>query len=151
MNNLSLKQKIIGLIALIGTILILIFQRGIYSKEASPTPQPVVKTQSEQIEITSTNPSPLNEATIPDAKKIELTFNYPVQNPDEFRVKFDPKTDIKIELSSDRKTAKIIFNKPLQLGTGYTLFILPETKFDSKGNLGREIIYHFRTINYNGI
>lgn len=147
MTNLSLKQKIIGLIALIGTILIIIFQRGIYSNS---TPQSQT-TNNQEIEVVSTSPSPLEEAVVLPNQEIKITFNYPIQNSGEFKVKMDPAAEYKITLSEDRKTAQINFSKPLKLGGGYTIFIQPDTKFDGKGNLNKDINFHIKTINYSGV
>ncbi|MCL5784425.1 MAG: hypothetical protein M1142_03670 [Patescibacteria group bacterium] len=153
---LNLKQKIIAIIAVIGAILIFIFQRGIYNNPAkiqSSTPQ-AEKTQNlanEDPKVVATNPSPLEEATILPNQTLEITFNLPIENPDEFKNRIDPQTDHKIELSSDRKTAKVIFSKPLELGRGYTLFVKPDTKFDGAKNLNQDLIFHFRTIDYQGV
>lgn len=152
MTNLSLKQKIIGIIAVIGTILILIFQHGFYSKPtANLEKQPQIQTQTDKIELVSTNPSPLEEATLWAMQPIEITFNLPLVNAPEFKHKIDPKPDYKVELSDDKKTVRIIPTKPLQLGLGFTLFIQSDTKFDGNKTLGRDYVFHFRTIEYKGV
>lgn len=149
MNFLDLKKKIMIAIALIGAILILIFQRGLYSKPAE-TNTPASE-ESGEVRVVSTIPSPLDNTTILPAQAVEITFNYPLQNIGEFKNKIEPKVDYKVELSDDRKTARIIPAKIWGLGTTYTLFIMPDTKFDKKGSLNRDIIYHFRTVEYRGI
>ncbi len=68
-----------------------------------------------------------------------------------FKSRLDPKIDYKVELSSDRKTAKIKPVKGFLLGTTYTLFIGTETKFDGVGRWGEEKIFHFKTITYRGV
>jgi hypothetical protein len=150
----NLKNKIITAILIIGSLLILLFQRGLYGNSNSPAQStPTAETKQEQNtepKIVSTNPLPLNEAVILPGQTIEITFNYPVNAVSEFKHRLEPKIDYKIELSSDRKTAKIIPTKTFNLGTGYTLFILGETKFDDKKKLNQEFVYHFRTIDFKG-
>lgn len=143
---MSLKQKIIGIIVLLGGFLIFIFQQGLYSKPTDNTPM-----QSDEIKIVSTNPNPLEGATILPIQKIEITFNRPIEGSGEFKTTMDPQLDYKIELSEDRKTAIITPNKPYTLGGGYTLHIMGNTKFDGKKQLDREEIFHFKTINYSGV
>ena len=82
---------------------------------------------------------------------IEISFNKPLQNVPEFKVRIEPKVDFKVELSSERKTAKITFIKPLDLGAAYTLTINPDTKFDEVGDWGQTKDFHFRTVRYRGI
>ena len=101
--------------------------------------------------IVSTKPDPLDENIISAMEIVEITFNKSLENVGEFKVRIEPKIDYKVELSGDRKTAKIIPAKPYQLGTTYTLFIGPETKFDGVGRWGEEKIFHFRTIKYTGV
>lgn len=154
----NLKRKIIAIVGIIGTLLIFIFYRGLGGKPENienkkSQDQEVQQTSQDENKdiITSTKPSPLNEATILASQNIEVTFNYPIQNIPEFKHRIDPKLDYKIELSSDRKTVKIIPAKQFELGTAYTLYIQPGTKFDGRTELDKEILYHFRTVNYTGI
>lgn len=155
MPKLTLKQLIILLVGLVGAILILIFQRGIYSQESSTTsttPTPVTNSQSsEEPKVIATNPDPLENAVVLPNQTIEITFNLPIENIGELKNRIEPKLEYKIELSSDRKTAKFIPTKLFSLGHGYTIFILPDTKFDGKKVLKQEIIFHIRTIEYRGI
>ncbi len=120
-----------------------------------PDAKPQVSTssipKSDKPEIVSTKPDPLDETIIPADQIIEISFNRPLQNVPEFKVKFEPKIDFKVELSSDRKTAKITPAKPFGLGSEYTLSIAPDTKFDGVGNWGMDKSFHFRTIKYRGI
>ena len=154
MNLSNLKTKIIALIAIIGAVLILIFQRGLYSKSDPKVDPPKVETNistnNEEIKVVSTSPNPLEEAVILPNQNIEITFNQPIENRGEFKNLIEPKADYEIKLSDDRKTAKIVPHVPFQLGVTFTLFIKPDTKFDGK-TLNREIIYHFKTINYQGV
>lgn len=162
MNINNLKRKIIWIILVIGALLILIFQRGLYSRSdltnnTAPDAKSSVPAQSsnQEIKIISTNPDPLEEAVILPTQTIEITFNIPLENKGEFKNKIEPLlnplSDYEIKLSDDRKTAKIIPTIPFKLGTTFTLFILPASKFDGKRQLGKEIIYHFKTIEYRGI
>ncbi|MBI2596675.1 hypothetical protein HYW41_00780 [Candidatus Daviesbacteria bacterium] len=112
------------------------------------------KTQNQQDEpprIVSTKPDSLEESIIPADEVIEINFNRPLENVGEFKVRIEPKTDYKLELSGDRKVGRIIPVKPYELGTAYTLYIGSETKFDGIGRWGQEKTYHFRTIKYRGI
>lgn len=105
----------------------------------------------ESPKIVSTKPEPLDNSVIPAQGAVEVTFNRPLENIGEFKVKIEPEIKFKTELSGDRKTAKIIPEEPYQLGTTYTLFIGPETKFDGVGRWGEEKIFHFKTIPYKGV
>ena len=164
MPKLSLKQIIIGLVALVGIILILIFGRGLSSSSPSSSvtssaSQTEVKSvqaekataDSSEIKVVSTVPENLDGSVILPTQIIEITFNQPMENRGEFKNKIDPPAEYEIKLSDDRKTAKIILTKPFKLGTGYTLFIKPDTKFDGKKILDKELIYHFNTISYKGV
>lgn len=102
-------------------------------------------------QIVSTKPDPLNENIVSATEEIEITFNRALENVGEFKSRIEPKVEYKVELSGDRKTAKIIPAKPYNLGTTYTLFIGPETKFDGVGRWGEEKVYHFKTIKYTGV
>lgn len=120
--------------------------------ESKPAPVPVNQDeQSNSPKIVSTKPDPLDESIISATEIIEITFNRPLENVGEFKVRIEPEVQYKLELSSDRKTGKIIPVKPYDLGAGYTLFIGPETKFDGVGRWGEEKIFHFRTIQYRGV
>ena len=149
---LSKKTLYAGSSILIIIILLLIFNKSTskVNTTSNPTSQPP-SGQSDPPKIISTKPDPLDNTVIPADQVIEITFNRSLQNVPEFRIRFDPVVDYKVELSGDRKTAKIIFNKPLDLGTTYNLDILPETKFDGVGNWGQDKSFQFRTIKYTGV
>ncbi len=117
---------------------------------ASPTPSATISS-SDKPTIISTKPNPLDETIVSATEVVEITFNRSLENEGEFKVRIEPKINYKIELSGDRKTARIIPEKPYQLGTTYTLFIGTETKFDGVGRWGEEKIYHFKTITYRGV
>lgn len=121
-------------------------------KSSNPqTPQKQAPVVNDSAQIISTKPDPLNEAIVPADQTIEFTFNKPLQNVPEFKVRIEPKVEFKVSLSSDRKTATIKFIKPLDLGTAYTLTINPDTKFDGVGEWGLTKDFHFRTITYKGV
>ena len=150
MSNLSLKQKIIGLVVALGLILIAIAQMGFY-KPSSGTPLPP-ESKSEEIQVVSTSPSPLDEATILPTQTLEFTFNYALENTTEFKHSFDPKfTDYDLKLTNENKTIQIIPKKPFTLGMTYTFAILPDTKFEGKRVLKDSKTYHFKTIEYRGV
>ncbi len=121
------------------------------SEQKNQTPIPSQTSPNDKPQIVSTKPDPLEENIISVADTVEITFNRPLENVGEFKVRIEPKIDIKVELSSDRKTAKIKPLKGFLLGTTYTLFIGTETKFDGVGRWGEEKIYHFKTITYRGV
>ncbi|HBQ51021.1 TPA: hypothetical protein DD690_03500 [Candidatus Daviesbacteria bacterium] len=101
-------------------------------------------------ELISTKPNPLDDTIVSSTEIIELTFSRPLENVPEFKIKIEPKTDYKIELSGDKKTVKIIPATPFELGTTYTLFILQNSKFEGGGRLPKELTFHFRTVKYRG-
>lgn len=149
MDKLTLKQKIMAAVLAIGIALIALFRIGLGgSNTTQNAPQPPAPTTPQAI---STNPAPLDNAILLPTQSIEITFNMPIENTGEFKHEFDSKLDYKLELSSDRKTIKIIPLQPYKLGQGYTLKIKPETKFDGQKRLEQEIFYHFSTISYNGV
>lgn len=145
-----MRRKAIILITVITIIILIIIIST--KKNSSPPSAPVAQTQqNESPKIVSTKPDPLEEAIVSASDVIEITFNRPLENVGEFKVRIDPKVDFKVELSGDRKTAKIIPIKAYELGSGYTLFIGTETKFDGVGRWGEDKIFHFKTIKYRGV
>lgn len=141
---------IVGIIILISLFFTL---RQKETKTASPGQPEVSATVSENDppQIVSTKPDPLENNVVSADQVIEITFNKPLQNSGEFKLRIEPKIEFSINLSGDRKTAKISFPKPLELSTTYTIFIGPDTKFDGAGAWGMEKIYHFKTITYRGV
>lgn len=112
-------------------------------------------TQEEQLKIVSTNPDPLEGATILTTQYLEITFNKPLFV-SEFKHEFDPPVEHNVEVINGRdhafgSTFRIIFKKPLELGSGYTLFILSNTKTEENLELKQNFDYHFSTINYKGV
>lgn len=151
---MRLKQKIIAAVIALGLILIAIFNKGLAPKNESPINTPKKtgqQVQTDTPELISTNPSPLDGTTILPTQIIEFQFNLPLENDAETKITLDPKVEYKIELSNDKKTAKIIPLKPFTLGQGYTLSIKGDTKFQGKKTLGRDYGFGFRTIEYKGV
>lgn len=154
MNSLSLKQKIIALIIMIGTILILIFQRGFSGStavEKVPIEAQQVKAQTDKPELISTNPVSLNESIIWAQQPIEFNFNLSLENAPEFKFKIEPNYENKTELLNDKKTIRITPTKPLPLGTTFTLTVLKDTKFENKKFMDKDYTFHFKTIEYKGV
>lgn len=145
-----MNKKIVILIVIILTALLAIIKLSSVNRPSLNTKAPAVS-EKDKPQIVSTKPDPLEEAIIGASDTIEITFNRSLENAGEFKVRIDPKVEFKLELSSDRKTCRIIPVKPYELGTGYTVFIGPETKFDGVGRWGEEKIFHFRTIKYRGV
>lgn len=116
-----------------------------------PTNVPSPTPQNDSPRIVSTKPDPLDGALVSASEVIEINFNRPLENVPELKIRVDPKIDLKVELTTDKKTAKIIPIKDYELGALYTLFILPDSKFEGGGKLGVEKIFHFHTIRYRGV
>lgn len=149
-------KKVVAAIIIITFIIVIIFL--VFSEKnqvATTPPQPPTSSQApsqtDKPQIVSTKPNPLDNNIVSSTEPIEITFNRPLENVGEFKLRIEPKTDYKVELSGDRKTARIIPVKPFPLGTTFTLFIGTETKFDGVGRWGEEKIYHFQTIKYTGV
>lgn len=152
MPNLSLKQKIIALVALLGIALIIIFQNGLVPKSSPETKDtPSAETKSEHAVLLTTNPSPFNNSIILPTQSLEFTFSDPLENPGEFKVRLEPQAEVKISLSDDKKTAKITPKKSFDLGQSYTLFIQNDSKFEGGKKLDQNLQFGFRTIEYNGV
>lgn len=140
-----MKKNIIFVIVLIFIIIIILGFRQ--DKPSSPPPP---ASQPDTPRLVSTKPDPLEDTIIAADQIIEITFSHPLENIPEFKTKIEPKTDYKVKLSGDRKTAKIIPALPFELGTTYTLFIMTDSKFEGGGKLSQELNFHFRTVKYRG-
>ncbi len=157
MIQLNSKLKIIFISVTLGIVLIYFFLRIIDHKSNSPTltdNKTLSSSQNNQNDsprIVSTKPDPLDNAIIPADQVIEIPFHRPLENVGEFKVKIEPKVEVKIELSGDRKTGKITPVKAYELGSGYRLYIGPDSKFDGVGEWGQDKSFQFRTIKYNGV
>jgi hypothetical protein len=145
-----IKEKIIWIVIAIGVALVAIFSSGLYSNSIPTAVSPTENIDTNEIRVVSTVPANLNDSTILPNQTIELTFSEQLVNIPETRWSISPSADIKAELSDDRKTLKLIPNKPYDLGNGYTLLIKGDTKIEGKGNLDRELIYSFKTIQFKG-
>lgn len=149
--NISRTRLLLGLL-LIGIAAIVLFVYKSNKPQSATNNEPTKTNQeNESPKIVSTKPDPLEDTIISANEVVEITFNKPLQNSGEFKLRIEPQIDYKVELSGDRKTAKIIPAKPYNLSTTYTIFIGPETKFDGSGNWGQEKIFHFKTITYRGV
>lgn len=151
---MTTKRIIIVLFIAVGITSIVIYTSGLHPKPQAIQVQPQVTqppVQNEESKIVSTKPDPLDNNIITANQVIEITFNRPLQNVPEFKIRIEPKVDYKVELSQDRKTARIIPIKPYNLGASYTLDINPDTKFDGVGNWGQNKTFHFSTIKYTGV
>lgn len=144
---MTLKVKII-LVILIGALFVLALT---WNKSNQQTSSQIQTSGSTSPTIVSTKPDPLEGAVVPADQIIELTFSHPLENEPEFRRRFDPEIKYKLEMSFDRKVVRFIPEQPYELGVGYTLFVLPETKFMGGGKLDGEKTFHFQTIKYRGV
>ena len=153
---LNTKTKLIVLFIALAVGSLVYFKPKIenkFNKSALQNSQ-TEKTQNQQDEsprIISTKPDPLDETIVPATQVIEITFNKPLQNVPEFKLRIEPKYEYNVELSSDRKTAKIIPLKSLELGAAYTLYIGRDTKFEKTGEWGKDQTFRFRTVKYRGV
>lgn len=147
----SYNKKIIIIVITVIIVIIMITLRNSPAKKA-PSPSPSAQAQqNNSAQIISTKPDPLENTFILASQVIEITFNKPLQNSGEFKIRVEPKIEYRIKLSQDRKTAKIIPVKPYELGISYTLTIGSDTKFDGIGDWGENQDFHFRTITYKGV
>lgn len=151
--------KIIGVIALIALGLV-----GLQQFYPSPTQAPIdvlpaqtpalQQNDNQEPQVVSTDPSPLDNIVISPVQVIKITFNTPIENIGEFKHRLEPiTTKYDAKLSDDRKTVIISpkENSSYPVGTSFTLFIKSDTKLDGKKTLGKEFIYHFKTISYRGV
>lgn len=156
MNLFCSKQKIIAFVVVLGIILLFFLILG-NNKSTFPissdnkTSLPTQINENDPPAIVSTKPDPLNDGLVTGADAIEITFNRSIENIGEFKNRIEPKIEYKVELINERKTAKITPQKPWPLGTTFTLFINPDTKFDGVGDWGQDKTFHFRTIKYTGV
>ncbi|MBI2600535.1 Ig-like domain-containing protein [Candidatus Daviesbacteria bacterium] len=149
------KGKIIFLSTI---ILILLFLAGFFlSNNKDGDGDGNIDTSSQAVvddskpRVVSVQPTQQEAPFITQNQVITVTFNMPVENTGEFKHKIEPELKYRLEPSADRKVIKITPEEPYLLGTEYTLFIKPETKFDGKKTLNEEKIYHFKTIQYRGV
>ena len=119
----------------------------------SPSPKEQAQEDNSKPRLISVTPDLEKNHVILPEQVIELTFNMPLENVGEFKVKIEPqdKAFFRIELSSDRKTAKIIPTKPYLPGQPYDLTIGPDTKFEGRILLDQSMGFSFRTVSYKGV
>ena len=149
---MSIKKKL-GFFLLIVILGIIYTQNQSWQKLTSPSPKS--ETKKEHLQIISTNPHPLDEATILPFQSIEITLNKPLFR-SQLKHVFNPdiEHDVVVLEGRDQEFGskfKIIFKKPLELGTGYSLLIQQSTHTEDGLSLDKEYIYHFKTIEYKGV
>lgn len=156
MPFLSLKKLLI-IIILLGLAGFLITNRPSLlniNKNSNQSPTPT----TESLKIVSTKPDPLEGAILVPDQIIEFNLNKDIALT-EFKHKFDPELkvgeDYEIEIVGDQvrkigKTVKIRLKK-LELGVGYTIFILPNTHSTDDVKIDQEHSYHLQTVKYRGI
>lgn len=150
---MSTKNKIIGPVIALGLVLIGIFSFGLYPKNTSQpikTSSQIPTQETSGVKVISTNPNPLENSVISPTQNIELSFNKPMVQ-DNSRLIIEPKASYNTQLSSDHKTLKIIPSKSFDLGKDYTLTIKSGYGSDTGEKTDSDIIFHFKTISYNGV
>lgn len=148
-----MKKKLLPaiLVLVLITALSLFYLSSSKNTDEEQKDETVKNGQTDSAEIVSTKPDPLDNTVIPADQIIEITFNKPLRAPSEFKLRIEPETKHKIELSEDRKTAKIITEKPFELNANYAFIIGAETKFDGIDRWGKEVTYRFQTIKFRGL
>lgn len=109
-----------------------------------------VKTPEKDVAIISTDPSPLENIIITKDQVIKISFSSNLENVPEFRYDINPKINLKVELSSDKRTISFTPEKGFVLGTAYTLGVSIDTKFEGGKKLKEGRIYHFQTVAFRG-
>lgn len=148
------KLLVVGVFVL-GLVFSFSFKDKFLKSPENPTdPEATYKVSEDKLEIVSTNPDPLEGAVILLTQTIEIKFNKRL-SVSEFKHRFDPEVEHEVEAIYDKisntTSLKIKFKKPLNLGSGYTLFILSNTASEDNKLLEREFNYHFSTIKYKGV
>lgn len=151
---MNTKIKVLPFVLILGGLLFFLLRFQLQTNQLTTQVNKSTVSDNQQTDspqIISTKPDPLENAVVSATEVVEITFNRSLENIGEFKFRIDPNSEVKIELSPDRKTAKIIPQTPYELGVTYTIFIGPDTKFDGVGNWGKEAIYHFQTVKFRGI
>lgn len=153
-----MNKKLLIIICISGLLLSFFVYKKVYknapntqTQTARPVEAPPVNANIPN--LLSTKPDPLDNIVISSVQIIQLNFSHPIENSGEFKHRLEPKgTKYKIKLSDDRKTVLISpeEHSSYPVGTEFTLFISPETKFDKGLRMDHEIILHFKTIDYKG-
>jgi len=151
-----MKKQIVILILILSAAGVLFIVKGNFKKadqenqKLSQGKQPA----EDELKIVSTTPDPLEGATILPTQNIEFKFNKQIAV-SEFKHRFDPNVDHNVEVNYNKQTnitiVTIKFSKPLDLGNGYTLFVLANTDSEDGKKLNRDYNYHFSTIKYKGV
>ncbi len=153
----NFKKVLIAIAAALGLLLILLARIGlsassnvpkISSSQSQVTTQPG---QNDRVEVLSTSPTPLNGSTVFPTQTIQITFSQPAQNIPELKVRIEPSVELNLQLSLDRKTLKISPKTTFGLQQGYNLIIPADAKFDGSKTLGKDMQFHFKTIDYSGV
>lgn len=146
-----MKKIALFILIIIGIALFLFWKHG---QKITPVVTATPKPDNSILRLISTKPDPLEGATILPNGSIGISFNHSI-TPAEFKHHFDPPiADTVIEDNHPDQgiyTMKITFKKPLELGSGYALYIQADTDSRDGLKLGQDYIYHFSTINYNGV
>ena len=149
-----MKKIILAGFAIVLVALFLSKDKFFKATEKTSEPEITSKVSEDKLEILSTNPDPLEGAVIMPTQEIEFKFNKQL-SVSEFKHKFDPEVEheVKTEVDETEKstTVRITFKKPLELGGGYTLFVLANTISEDNKLLNRDFVYHFSTIRYKGV
>ncbi len=103
----------------------------------------------DQARAISVKPEP--NSTLLPVQPIEITFNYQLTNIPDFKYRIEPEFKHTMTLSEDKKTLTITPDISYPLGGGFTLYILPGTKFEVDKKLPGDLMYRFETIEYRGI
>lgn len=109
--------------------------------------------QDDTISIVSTDPKPLDEATILPNQSLTINFNKAFDT-SRLKIRLEPEKALEIKIAkanTPTDTITISFKEPLQLGSGYTLFINPDPANAEKLPLEKDYIFHFKTIGYRGV
>lgn len=117
---------------------------------SAPTQTNNVKMPEKDVEIISTDPSPLDNIIITKDQVVKITFSNNLENVPEFKYSINPKINLKVELSGDKKTISFTPEKGFVLGTAYTLGVSIDTKFEGGKRLKEGKIYHFQTVAFRG-
>lgn len=152
MSNLTFKQKLIAAIIAIGTILIIIFNRGfsMIAPDAGREEPGASQNQSQNLSVVGTSPDPLDGATILPMQVVEVQFSEGMVN-DPARIILEPEVKYNAQLSADHKTMQIQPLEPYKLGQSYTLTIKSGYASDNGKKLESDKVFNFQTINYNGV
>lgn len=150
-----MKKLLLILLIALSLVLLFLFKDKFFKVSEKINQTEVTnKVSEDKLEIISTKPDSLEGAVILPTQEIEFKFNKQISI-SEFKHKFDPEVEHKVNATYDKvdntTIISIKFSEALSLGSGYTLFILPNTNSEDGKVLGREFSYHFSTIKYKGV